>query len=542
MKRTHEAQAFDPTHPVVAFHREVLIVQQWTALRQAFLAVLQDPQHGITWQEPQRLWRHSQEALGKWILSQVARVTDEDAVASLHFFPTRAMVAAFPGGASYDAQLIRDLSLKSDGATRPETASRIERLVRDFSLADRCDAAHTAVAQALVSQLSSSNDADVLRPRLRRVEESDPRRSPAQQRVQGPIAEFSVMWPSHCSRSQTRLVPPVSIPWVAWKKLRRSYAAFGLARDHAQEYSRSPLQPGAAKLLDEDITLLRAATVALRYEGGLATGSLQLCADTALKQHLHAVGYHVVDLCASPINAYMGVPQRGVFGQGPSQRPSSLEGEHECPNRFCSAFEDTDVCFGSLGSALRVDPLALHASVTVNPLQKPLLLTLDVPYDEDLCELLFDKLRHDMQRVEAGGVATSCQVDYVLVLPLWWRIPMQIVKSIYVDDPTVPRAARESRLDELLSKRCTVLSQGFQVPYHWPENLSAAAGAAGAATAWLAFDGAFIGNRYSYFCTATNKWLQGVTTTEVIGLAQPRVREEHRQMLRTALREFYAEG
>lgn len=643
MKRASSDMSLSPEHPAVAFHREVLIVQQWSLIRKAFLDQLEaTATHGVEWHEPRKLWRHSQEALGKWILSQIARVKGaaggadgsfgsslsfDEYMASLHFFPTARDFRQFaPSGRAYDEQLIRDLSIKSrDGASDEAVVLRLKTLVAEFDLAGRCDAAHAAVEAQLAEALAyaegnSSNGSGsggttmrslLAQPRLRRLEDGDPARTASQKRVHGAIAELSVQWPRHLDRQQTRNCPPVSIPWPAFLKLKRSYEHYNSKSNksagarvttingpNSDEEARAANPTTASSgdnnhsipLTAEESFLYRAAVVALRYEGGLATGSLQLCADTSLKQHLHARGYHVMDLCASPINAYMGLPETARFlgggggGEDSSNsnrktnyqgsvsadgRQSSLDLEQERPNLFCSAFLDTDRYFGSMGSALRVDPLALHRSPYVNPGGQPLLLTLDVPYDEDLCEMLFQKLIVDMGR--AAKEDGSVQVDYVLVLPLWWSVPMRIDKHLLSDEtrvggggssnPTtatsngssngVSKEEQTAAVLKVVEERSAMLKEGYQVPYTWPEDLAAASGDATAAAMnanqpqqpWVCFDGLFVGNSgYAYFCTATNRWLQGVTATEVIGLAQPRAAEGARDgggLLGSALGEYY---
>ncbi|KAK7197037.1 Phosphorylated CTD interacting factor 1 WW domain containing protein [Novymonas esmeraldas] len=557
MKRGSSGAAADPHHPALAFHREVLIIQQWTSIRRAFLHELESvgATGVVQWREPRKLWRHAQEALGKWILSQVARVhlpphrpptagatsTSTDAAAAaarqleadIHFFPSAdqlrtAMSHADDDGRqpelrTYDAQLVRDLSIKSNGAHDAAAVAALVQLVEHFGMARRCAAA----AEAVVAGMSGVTPAQALQPRIRRIDADDPQRTPQQQRIDGPVAEVAVQWPRHWRREQCRDCPPVSLPWAAVQKLRMCYDAVAEAAERTR-YDAD----GATDATRERRFVLRAAAVILRYEGGLATGSLQLCADTRLKQHLHAAGYHVMDLCASPINAYMGQPRPGRFKQD-----TDVAGAAEVPNSFCSAFYDTDQYFGSLGSAVAVDPRRIHADAAVNPRAAPLLLTLDVPYDEDLCELLFQKLVRDMR----GGAAPAV-VDYVLVLPLWWDIQMKIDKRLFgrgataTAAPDAPAAVAES-VAQVVRERAAVLREGYVVPYGWPAALAEAAGDArgGAADAWVCFDGVFIDDDYTYFCTATNKSLRGVTATEVIGLAQPRPSPQ----LRTALDAFY---
>ncbi|CAJ1009024.1 putative Phosphorylated CTD interacting factor 1 WW domain containing protein [Leishmania naiffi] len=578
MKRDSNGDTADAHHPALAFHREVLIIQQWTKIRRDFLQALEAVAASgvVQWREPRKLWRHAQEALGKWILSQVARVhlPAPDALhdgrsqctssverlleAEIRFFPSadqlrRAMAntrgehvpcAAATSSSpmegrqelrTYDEQLVRDLSLKSNGTHNSAAVAALVQLVKDFFLAKRC----VAAAEAIEAGMQGVTPAQALKPRIRRLEATDPQRTPQQQRIAGPIAEVSVQWPRHWRREQCRDCPPVSLPWAAMEKLRMCYDFFSEASEQAH-YPTTVLSADARQHRFH----LRAATVILRYEGGLATGSLQLCADTRLKQHLHAAGYHVMDLCASPINAYMKVPQLGRFKGAASDTDDA--GAKEVPNHFCSAFYDTDQYFGSIGSAVAVDPQLIYADAVINPEGRPLLLTLDVPYDEDLCELLFQKLVRDMRSATAGGGAVAAAVvDYVLVLPLWWDIHMKIEKRLFGGTGAAKGLSSSSSADplhiaQLVQERAAVLREGHTVPYNWPEALAAAAGDARTATAaasgaWVCFDGLFIDDDYGYFCAATNKWLHGVTATEVIGLAQPRASPP----LKMALDSFY---
>ncbi|KEG07912.1 hypothetical protein DQ04_08491020 [Trypanosoma grayi] len=527
MKRADAGDAVDAAHPAACFHREVLTCMKWSDIRRDFLDALQTAPH-LRFVEPKKLWRHSQEALGKWVLSQVARDTrvDKDTQASVAFFPTKAMISA----GTYDEQLIRDISLKCEASSSPEVVAGIKQLLTKFNLSKRCE---DAAAEVLL-ELESTSPSAYCRPTLRVIgAEEEQSRTASQRRVQGSVAVIGVEWPSHIARHMRRGCPAVSIPLAAYRKLDMCYRHFADKAERVH-YPR----------LDYDARFaLRAAALAMRYEGCLATGSLQLCADTRLKQHLHASGYHVMDLCASPINAYMGSPKVCSHRNRGSDSGSFLECE-DTPNYFCSAFFDTDRYFGSLGSALKFDVASAYNSREINPNQKPLLLTLDVPYDEDLCEKLFSKLLVDMQHAEAAATASAKEVkpplpyvaDYVLVLPLWWDVPMQRAKVLFTEEgssPPPPPPASSSvstestagekaaaRLRDIIKERSATLQEGYMVPYEWPQRLAEAAG-----DRWVSFDGVFVGGSYEYFCTITNKWLSGVTATEVIGLAQPRAQE-----------------
>ncbi|ORC88849.1 uncharacterized protein TM35_000152800 [Trypanosoma theileri] len=524
MKRTVSGGDLDVAHPAVCFYREVLINLKWSAIRSDFLEALQTAPH-LRFAEPKKLWRHSQEALGKWVLSQVARDTQSgtSANASIFFFPTRAML---PNG-TYDEQLIRDISLKCEDSSSLDVITSIKEVLKRFNLSQRCEEA----AVEIEKELETTNPSSYCTPSLSIISAEDEKgRTAMQRRVQGSIAVIGVKWPNHIANRMRRKCPSVSIPLAAYKKLDMCYRHF-TDKTESVRYSR---------LNYETRFTLRAATLALRYEGCLATGSLQLCADTKLKQFLHFAGYHVMDLCASPINAYMGSPKDGSYksinknnSSEKHENNSSLENEN-LPNHFCSAFFDTDRYFGSLGSAMNFDVAEAYNSSEVNPEKKPFLLTLDVPYDEDLCERLFLKLINDMKRVE--NKVSHFIADYVLVLPLWWDVPMQRRKVLFTEaeSGSIPSSPEEKlKLDGIIKERSAMLNEGYIVPYSWPQRLAEAAG-----TNWVCFDGVFVGGSYEYFCTATNKWLRGVTATEVIGLSQPR-EQETALSLESLLSRFY---
>lgn len=591
--------------------------------------------------------------------------------------------------------------------------------------------------------------------------------------------------------------PVVSIAKVTYDKLKRSYALFGEEEDmkhygcpkrheevlyNASESpsgnrredqgiratnspflcAASPPLPSANErgdvfLTPHELFIRRAATVAFRYEGILATGAVQLCADLTFKDHLTAAGYYVADYCASPMNAYEGRKRSSeyiinkhllyagaedkndgaaLFSGGPSTSirsslpllPSATssitleqlqemikrkreEANHkddgtasflEGPHVFCSCFLDTDYYFGSLGSATRVppqemalavlelqekeknkkrrkggrggkrrpakEPHAAHRSADgegedsfLSP--PPLLLTYDVPYDEDICELLFLKLEKDirssarMQRgmpskrtssttttrdrrvsgpaggalahptpngdvactpmladsepglnsheteVECGAMISALPtgetiskpspssslplvtVDYVLVIPLWWKIPLRIDKTVFLPSETPivvpvdhtsgniiippPLSGKERgasvhvsedhqadthkpvlgdgdhagenlitrthdaarKAHDVINSHASMLAEGYQVSYTWPERLGRAVGNGPTMTtapeekeqgdeenSILCWNGVFLDEAYEYFCATTNQWLRGVTTTEVIAL------------------------
>ncbi|CCW65930.1 unnamed protein product [Phytomonas sp. Hart1] len=551
-------------HPALAFHQEVLSISKWIAIRDEFMEVLSNPYNRITWNEKDKLWRHSREALGKWVLSQVARCKVNDVPGG--FFSFIVKPVSNPNGKEdfdkfilklpselYNEQLIRDLSLKSDGAHKPVVIGRIKDLLNDFDLYGRCFSAYKSVQEQLVGLNSSTSD--IYAPDLRKVSEDNNSRSNYQKRIQGLVAQITAVRPRGSQmRKEYPPCPSASIPWVVWDKLFRSYEVFGPAFDghYFASFSR-----------DQCFTY-RAATAALRYEVGLFTGSLQLCADVALKRHLDFRGYHVIDLCSSPINAYMDFPQMGSFRpkvDSSSGAPAPRLTQEGClnhdkkvivPNRFCSAFYDTDSYFGSIGNALNVDSASLYDLCSeVNLPQRPLLLTLDVPYDEDICELLFQKLAKDIQNI-AAAKEIKLSVDYLLVIPLWWDVPMLIKKHIFMDDASeLPKergevtSDKEKFLANIIAEHSAVLNQGYRVTQNWTETLGAATRGVSQTSnqstddSWVVFDGVFFGKSYPYFCASTNRPLRGVTMTEVIGLRQPRSSDKGGLLLKEVLHEFY---
>ncbi|AAZ13386.1 Phosphorylated CTD interacting factor 1 WW domain containing protein, putative [Trypanosoma equiperdum] len=563
MKRGSDGCGPDASHPSLCFHREVLTCLQWSVIRRDFLEKLRFTPL-LRFAEPNKLWRHSNEALGKWILSQVARdtsngMTSNDIIASTSsscITPSLscAMSSFFPSDdalsrGTYDEQLIRDLSMKCTTPSNQETIKCITQLVKEFNLAERCKRATSEVQRQMANVTLSS----VCVPVIRTIAANDEKnRTAVQRRIQGAIATIDVVWSRNIPRDARSGCPQVSIPLAAYKKLDMSYRQFGGKSDE-EKYPR---------LSYEKCFTLRAATLALRYECCLATGSLQLCADLRLKQHLHANGYRVIDLCASPINAYMGEPKEGSYlvGESRAEEKSSSEvndsfiGCENTPNHFCSAFPDTDCYFGSLGSVLKFDVVQAYNTPQINPDKRPLLLTLDVPYDEDLCERIFLKLVSDMKRVETelatmeGSVNTDLVVaDYVLVLPLWWEVPLEIKKRLFscpngsgeeasATGNIEGKEDEEEVLKRVIRERSALLKEGHVLPYEWPVKLAAAAG-----EKWPCFDGVFVGGSYEYFCTITNKRLSGVTATEVIGLEQPRSVRGGNSLpsLRTSLDSFY---
>ena len=566
--------------PIAAFNREVLTILHWSFLREEFctrfLEVF-DPeplgqqstgrgrgrggrggappppivQQSEVIEERHRFRRHCREALGKWVLSQKGR----DAAAMSFYFPTRQSAAQPPlatlseeaSVTTYDEQLIRDLSMKctKTARDRPNFADDIRQFIQvTFSLAERCFAAHEAIELSVGSvpslvpaseeparKKTRDEKAQPLRPVVTVVTENE-KSVEGHKRIQGDIVEVSVdvnalvsSFADHFSSNRVALAPlfyrstgdinlrqlggltRVVVPRVAWDKLAHLYKNAGHAAEDSAAYSAD-----VADRFGDSVTveMLRCATLALRYEGNLATGSLQLCADETLKTLLVSKGYHVIDLCASPINA---------FQMACSDRGGGFS------THFCSAFIDTDKPFGSIGSATVVDLEAFISSFCAKaPASVPprgFLFTLDVPYDEDLCNMLFLKLAADCGRLSVGERREHERASFLLVLPLWWSLTFAHAPKVHSPTDKPEDVARA------LASAVAYMAEGYPVPYPWPSVLEP--------SDWACFDAVFVKDSYSYFCTATNRLLTGVTATEVIGFECPKTGSA----LRSALNEFY---
>lgn len=567
-----------------------------------------------TIEEPKKFWRHCREALAKWVLSQTARYSpqkahtgnnheeavvsvDYAALSSVQFLPSEVMLQSNEGLRSFDDQLIRDLTFKSIAAVRNDEAfiKAVTAFVVNFGLARRCVQAVKDVNAHVASMLQSGATATApeaarhsnfnrrgggppsqsrqqwLRPMIRRISEEQ-KTTPTHHRIQGALIEVGVRWPEgyttdavlttdHKLLSRTHVnVRPVLVPEASWHRLQRCYAAFGATRDAKQYATTSELASLDPDSVMEAFCDLRCAVVVLRYEHCLASGSLQLCADSALKVSLNTQGYNVMDLCASPINAYMVDITPSPTGTGSSSSsPQVAPVRGVAPRRFCSAFWDTDSYFGSMGSALlftaettyhafRAQDEALLVEMPLfrsllttalhrEPSDAPLLLTLDVPYDEDLCELLFLKLAHDsaaaVRRPNAPKSATApAWVDYVLVLPLWWNVPFHPsgCPKRFITEGGESVSATDAAMWALVQKHSDYLQEGKRIHYKWLEELPQSMIRSpptqeeeiSPANYSAVFDGVFIRESYTYFCTATNKPLSGVTATEVIGVSLKR--------------------
>lgn len=509
--------------------REIIIGNLWSKFREdfriAFVRKFQGtvgrgntsaPKIPGTWtasiRELTKFRRHCNESLAKWLLAQKAReptTSDDD-----HFLPQLLEV--------YDKQLVRDLTLKcvEERQRDPAFLRDVEAFVAGYKLSARCQQMKATVASEMArvgGTLAKDVDATLAVPAESGDSGNTGGGASAPHRVDGSRRDIRVKLDSAFALDQhlAYALQTLSIPEVAWQKLRGSFGAFS----H---------DSGSSDDVNEAVFRIRAATVVIRYEVNLSSGSLQLCADNTFKRHLAASGFHVMDLCASPINAFMSTPHRA----GSVHKLDAPKADQLTPNHFCSAFFDTDKFFGSLGSALQVviPELLRKMDAAVIPLTgQRLLLTLDVPYDEDLCELLFLKLKKDIALVEAD-VAARSRVQWLLVLPLWWDLQ-------FAHTPKKIVGATDVEMKGIIARNSGYLRRGYTIEYTWPAALCD--------TPWARYDCVFVSKQYTYYCSSTNKLLTGVTETEIIGLEPPRTTgsaeadKEEQPGVAELLRRFY---
>ena len=512
---------------LIALNREISTAQFWGSLRQTFFFKFSDcfengksttlggveiPAYNASIREPMKFKRHCREALAKWVLSQKAREPTiseggQDP-ATRYFLPSN--------DSTFDDQLIRDLTLKckTDPATFPNINARdasIQEFVKRFDLGTQCKQAHARIEAELAAMKSGSVKPMATGVHVEVVSEkpgaSDPATAGAQ-RIEGDVLSIKVnlrrglQLPNWFSRSLEGL----NVPMPAWRKMKASYSAVCAA-------STADAQGDIMSL--EDFTL-RAATLVLRYELNLSSGSLQLCADESLKELFEEKGFRVADLCASPINAFV---SKSNIKATPT---TTATGSNELawPPVFCSAFFDTDRFFGSIGSALQLD-MKWFAETHCRD-GKTWLLTLDVPYDEDLCELLFLKLHGDIEKLESGscgGEDGKLGVRFMGVLPLWWdlrftKCPKQCISPGKSNAGEV-NDEDKAKMQKLIDEGVSYLKAGHVIDYAWMATLGP--------SPWACFDAVFVKDEYTYYCSSTNRQLPGVTATEVIGFESPSI-------------------
>lgn len=250
-------------HPSLCFHREIVMMRKWEEIRKAFFSTLEalspcpSSSTSFRWNEPKKLWRHAHEALGKWILSQIARITSPSVnmLSDLFFFPTEELLRNGQGSAehltsrsgesarrtggggdatlphsegksgsgatraaaassslsqitarnntnssngsnalSYDSQLLRDLSLKSSACQNAEHMKQLKEAVEGFQLLKRCTTAAAEVEREMQEGEITPETALVPSLCVRHVD--DLSRSNMQHRIKDTIVEITAKWPT----------------------------------------------------------------------------------------------------------------------------------------------------------------------------------------------------------------------------------------------------------------------------------------------------------------------------------------------------------
>lgn len=100
------------------------------------------------------------------------------------FFLRDDVLSHLPHQTTYDEQLIRDLSLKSNASVNVHAMQILQRTIASFDLKTKCKVVYEEIEQAMVHV----NVNNVCKPILRRIEGNDTQRSIAQQRIAGAIA------------------------------------------------------------------------------------------------------------------------------------------------------------------------------------------------------------------------------------------------------------------------------------------------------------------------------------------------------------------
>jgi hypothetical protein len=519
-----EDQAVDKS-ALQALRREVECLRLWGGERDRFAADFQKS-FGPYISEPKKFYRHCREALAKWVLSQVARAESLDQ--PHHFFPQTAK--------TFDDQLIRDLSKKCRPDTPPEVITAMTTFVRASGLSSSCARHGTAVngLHASASQVTGV--------RVDVVENVD--------RVHGPAVDLRILFtesraPNWFNRATSgKLVVPIKI----YEKLQRLYRFFTLHQTTVEA------QASALSEVDERDMALRITALVLRYDKCLFSGSLQLCADSAWKNACVQAGHHVIDLCASPINSYQGPDL-----SSPSDLTAASYPPQPLARQFCSAFVDTDAVFGSLGSGVTFEPaqFAARAAERQFPAAGPApnqscVFTLDVPYDEDLCELmlglLVSRVAAAAAAAAAGGVDTpnvllpeTCK--FFLCLPLWWDLPTpngaprEVVVRAAADADTTTLESRLAEACVEVKKHLAELPRydalGYPVTYEWSRQFQRLA------SPWATFNGLFLRDDYTYFDASLNTALPSVTMTQLIAVEPPDAHGTSTPSLGDLLKRFY---
>ena len=359
--------------------REILIHREWSNIRRNFCTTLKCwkffPKLGPKKEEhfERKLW----EMLAKWILCQTARQSSLEAKTTEPDEPT----TFFPKEIkTYDEQLLRDVSILLEFRSH-DTVKALHSLLETHNLGLKCRKAWLKVVEGLPNTriLRMENTT------LDRAHSADD----SSQTIQGTASNLELEFEYTCGGTLKKEKLGVAVPLPTYQKL---YMAYQHNTDD-----------------EEDEFLKRYATVLIRYLRTLSSGSVQLCADTELKQSfVRSHQYCVVDLCASPINAFW-VPTLG---------PEYFF--------FCSAFYDIDYHFGSIGSIF--DPRAvdyLKGRLFDTSESPNWIFTLDIPYDEDFAESFFGKYFFEdnfLLKLREDTYFEDKNISFIAVLPHWWDL------------------------------------------------------------------------------------------------------------------------
>ena len=457
-------QLEDQSGALEALVSEVLLERAWTsinvefhvALKQAF-PVRKVLQHA---RAERKLW----EALAKWILSQSSPFRVQK---SGQFPPAMAFLPL--AGPTYDAQLLRDTALLLD-LHHSEDIDRLRSFLQNFSLIVKCQKSWNEICTLKgVTQLST----------LRLVREDYLPRTASKKPTLPSCIGHSVHLQVAVVVNAEPYAFSISVPAATYERLRRLYR------------TNSPQAP-------EEI-LYRIATVLIRYIRILRSGSLQLCADLRLKERLVQSGYTVIDLCASPLNAF-------------------TENSPGAPMVFGSAFYETDRFFGSFGSVLRAE-LGNELLHRVTQSCRPKwVFTLDIPYDEDFAEALFGDSFLERSLLRPFEGVNGLSVHYVSVIPYWWNIRFTHEKRI---------GGGATDLSSYLSRPPTVLST-------WVSSISN--------NTCVNLHLYIPKSQYAYFNTENNSRMFNVVDTEIIVFQCATLLKSKDDPVRTMILEMYPDS
>eukprot|EP00760_Papus_ankaliazontas_P032434 PhM_4_TR57/c0_g1_i1/m.46191 len=440
-----------------ALQREILVCREWSNIRMGFLTnlLIKFPRD-----RTQHLERKVCEMLAKWILCQQCResVDSSSAATSPSLAPvdTASEVPStfFPKSkTTYDDQLLRDLSLLLE-IRSGDGRAKLKEFVDKYDLNKRCRAAWTKVkAEApgvRITGLSNGAAEDNARE-----DERD---------IRGKATQLRIDYKYKGSDKHIA----ITVPFPTYGKLQTVFSFFN----------------------DDDGDFLpRYAVVLIRYLRTLSSGSVQLCADTDFKKRLIAEhGYRVIDLCASPINAYWD-PKTADYSNF----------------FFCSAFPDVDVYFGSVGSIFAKDLWALLADKMAGfedadgtfVSYDSWVFTLDIPYDEDFAECLFGNYRfEDKVITPLREEFNDKNITFLAVIPHWWDLTF----------PSAPCVGQGPQVERMSS----YIQQGHQVTCTWPSTFSNCPD--------VTYHAFVPKSDYAYYSCEINDTMSGVVDTEVFAV------------------------